>query len=72
MSNVLLTLLIAFVVVTFALLAMGIGYFSGKKKILSKRCGINPNQEKDEACGKKSTCEFCQGADEKSKGKKSE
>ena len=62
--------MIAFVLVAIALLSMGIGYFSGRNKILKKQCGTNPNKEKDEACGKNPNCELCGDPEAKPEEKK--
>lgn len=47
MTQLLLTLLIAFGFIVIALLAMGVGYFSGRKKCLKKQCGTNPDEKKE-------------------------
>ena len=65
MSQLLLTLLIAFALVATGLVAMAIGYFFNKKKCLRKQCGINPNEKSP------SECELCKG-EEKGKGKEKE
>ena len=57
MSELLTTILIAFVLVSFAALGLGISYvITGKKKTIVKRCG-NPEKHKSkcDVCGKK-TC----------------
>jgi hypothetical protein len=64
-TKLLTTLAIAFVIVAIGLLAMGIGYFFNRKKILTKGCGINPDKQKDEKCSTTTTCGLCGKTEEK-------
>jgi hypothetical protein len=57
MSQVILTLIIAFVLIALATLAMAIGYFSSRKKCLKKQCGVNPDEQKE-------GCELCKPVNE--------
>lgn len=56
MSQLILTLLIAFGFIVIALLAMSVGYFSGRKKCLKKQCGVNPDEKKE-------GCDLCKHDD---------
>lgn len=56
MSNLFLTLVIAFVVIVFAIALLAIGWLITGKTRLEKACGKNPNKKKDESCH---TCEIC-------------
>lgn len=57
MNNLFLTLLIAFVVIVFAIACLAIGWlFTGKTRI--DRCGKDPTQKKDESC-EKAPCSLC-------------
>ena len=65
MSQLLLTLLLASVILIVALLGMAVGYFFSKKKILKKQCGLNPDEQAKNGCGKKNQCELCGGSSQK-------
>ena len=58
MTNLTITLLITFIIIALALLAMSIGYFAGNK-VLKKQCGTDPNKKQNEECGKNPNCELC-------------
>jgi hypothetical protein len=66
MTNLGLTLLITFITIALALLAMTIGYFAGNK-VLKKQCGVDPNKKQDAECGKNPDCELCGGNKQKEK-----
>lgn len=58
MSNLFLTLVIAFVIIVLAIASLAIGWLiTGKTKIERGACGRNPNQKKDDSC--QSTCDLC-------------
>lgn len=58
MSNLFLTLVIAFVIIVLALASLAIGWLiTGKTKLERGACGKNPAQKKDEACN--SICSLC-------------
>ena len=61
LSQLGLTITLAFVIVALALLAMGIGWFLFRKKdVLCGRCGYNPekDEKKKEECSEKK-CPLC-------------
>lgn len=58
MSNLFLTLVIAFVFIVFAIALLAIGWLiTGKTKIESA-CGKDPTKKKDSGCN---TCDVCSG-----------
>jgi hypothetical protein len=62
MSTIALTILLAFVIVVFALACLGIGkLITGKSKLRIGMCGRNPNQKRDEesGCGESKRCSLC-------------
>lgn len=56
MSNLFLTLVIAFVVIVFAIALLAIGWLITGKTKIEKACGKDPTKKKDDSC---STCEIC-------------
>lgn len=69
-----MTLIIAFVVIVFAIACLAIGWLiTGKTKIERGACGRNPAEKKDESC--QSVCSLCTPApqkDEEAEGENSE
>ena len=66
MGNLFLTLVIAFVVIVFAIALLAIGWFiSGKR--LEKGCGRDPSKKQDNHCG---SCEVCEPTEHSPKEKK--
>lgn len=67
-SNLFLTLVIAFVVIVIAIACLAIGWlFTGKTKIERGACGRDPTQKaghKDD-CGTSMTCGICENREEK-------
>ena len=56
MSNLFLTLVIAFVIIVLALACLAIGWLvTGRTRIERGACGRNPNQKKDSSC--QSSCD---------------
>lgn len=70
MDNLFLTLMIAFVVIVFAIACLAIGWlFTGKIRI--DRCGKDPTKKKDQSCDS-APCELCKPENvDKNKDKKS-
>lgn len=67
MTSLLLTIIIAFVIVMIAIAFLAIGWLAtGKSKIRPGACGRDPTKQKEEDCGKNSSCGLC----EKPKDKK--
>jgi hypothetical protein len=56
MSNLFLTLVIAFVIIVFAIALLAIGWLITGKIRIEKACGRDPTKKKDESCH---TCEVC-------------
>ncbi len=56
MSNLFLTLVIAFVIIVFAIALLAIGWLITGKTKLEKSCGRDPTKKKDEGCN---TCDVC-------------
>lgn len=66
MSNLFLTLVIAFVVIVIAIACLAIGWLiTGKTKIERGACGRNPHQKRSEACGPAVSCDLCSNPTEK-------
>ncbi len=61
MSNLFLTLVIAFVIIVFAIALLAIGWLITGKTRIEKACGRDPTKKKDTNC---STCEVCSPIDE--------
>jgi len=55
-SNLFLTLVIAFVVIVFAIALLAIGWLMTGKTKIQKGCGQDPTQKSEGSC---STCEVC-------------
>lgn len=67
MSNLFLTLMIAFVIIVIAIACLAIGWLiTGKTKIERGACGRDPNKKKDECDTDKSSCGLCSPPDETS------
>lgn len=61
MSTLMITLLVAFVITVFAITCLAIGWLiSGRSRIVRGSCGMNPQQSKDERCGKDVRCGICE------------
>lgn len=56
MSNLFLTLVIAFVVIVFAIALLAIGWLITGKTRIEKACGRDPTKKKDGSCH---TCDVC-------------
>lgn len=70
MSNLFLTLVIAFVVIVLAIACLAIGWLiTGKTKLERGACGRDPNQPKDESC--QSSCDLCSPPPEEHKNNSS-
>lgn len=59
MSNLFLTLIIAFVVIVLALAAMAIGWLITGRTKLEKACGRDPTKKKSADCGIDHPCDLC-------------
>lgn len=57
MSNLFLTLMIAFIILIFAIALLAIGWLITGKTKIEKACGRDPTQKKDASC--QSSCELC-------------
>lgn len=64
-SNLFLTLMIAFVILVFAIAFLAIGWLITGKTKLEKACGRNPTQKKDDSCGSLNSCELCSNPNER-------
>lgn len=60
MSTLLVTLLIAFIIITLAIGSLAIGWLiTGKQKLKPGACGRDPHKTKDEDCGTGVNCQLC-------------
>jgi hypothetical protein len=55
-SNLFLTLVIAFVIIVFAIAFLAIGWLITGKTKLERGCGKDPTKKKDKSCN---TCDVC-------------
>lgn len=71
MSTLTLTIIIAFVVVLFAVAALAISWLlTGKLSLRPGACGRDPTKKRDdESCGKNQTCGLCKRDDDTKKDK---
>lgn len=65
MSNLFLTLIIAFVVIVLAIAALAIGWLITGRTRIERSCGRDPTQKKEDSCGTKRTCDLCEHPEEK-------
>lgn len=66
MSNLFLTLMIAFVVIILAIACLAIGWlFTGRVRIERGSCGRDPTKKKDESCSTNFSCDLCEHPKEK-------
>lgn len=66
MTNLLLTLTIAFVIFAIAIGLLAIGWLiTGKVKLRPGSCGKNPHMKQDESCGKNVSCALCEKKEDK-------
>lgn len=56
-SNLFLTLVIAFVIIVFAIALLAIGWLITGKTRIEKGCGKDPTKKKDKGCH---TCDVCE------------
>jgi len=56
MSNLFLTLVIAFIIIVFAIALMAIGWLITGKTKIEKGCGKDPTKKKDDSCH---ACDLC-------------
>lgn len=61
MSNLFLTLVIAFVIIVFAIALMAIGWLITGKTRIEKGCGKDPTKKKDDSCH---SCDLCSSSPE--------
>lgn len=61
MSNLFITLIVAFIVIVLAIACMAIGWLiTGKSKIVRGACGMKPEELRKNKCGTKTqTCSLC-------------
>ena len=64
MSNLFLTLVIAFVIIVFAIALLAIGWLITGKTKIEKSCGRDPTKKQDGSCH---TCDLCELPDDSSK-----
>lgn len=64
MSNLFLTLVIAFVIIVFAIALLAIGWLITGKTKIEKACGRDPTKKQDSGCH---ACEICDSQDSPSK-----
>lgn len=57
MSNLFLTLVIAFVIIVFAIAFLAIGWLITGKTKIEKCCGRDPTKKQDDSC---QSCEICE------------
>lgn len=68
MDTLLVTMLIAFIIIVFAVGCLAIGWLvTGKSKLKAGACGRDPNKKKDEDCGLSANCQLCEKPDDKKK-----
>ena len=59
-SNLFLTLMIAFIAIIIAIACLAVGWLiTGKTKIARGACGRDPTKGADENCSTSSSCELC-------------
>ena len=56
MSNLFLTLVVAFVIIVFAIALLAIGWLITGKTRIEKGCGRDPTKKRDESCH---SCDLC-------------
>jgi hypothetical protein len=62
-SNLFVTLVIAFVVIVIAIACLAIGWLiTGKTKIERGACGRDPYQKRDDSCESTQSCDLCSNA----------
>lgn len=64
MSNLFLTLVVAFVVIVFAIALLAIGWLITGKTRIEKACGRDPTKKKEDQC---QSCDLCAPPDDSSK-----
>ncbi len=64
MPDLFLTLVIAFVIIVFAIALLAIGWLITGKTRLEKGCGRDPTKKRDESCH---TCDVCEPSETKEK-----
>ncbi len=68
MSNLFLTLVIAFVIIVIAIACLAIGWLvTGKTKIERGACGRDPTKKTDECHTESSSCSVCEPPEKKTK-----
>lgn len=60
MSNLFLTLLIAFVIIVFAIALLAIGWLITGKTKIERVCGLDSTKKKDESCQTACDCSSAQ------------
>lgn len=65
-SNLFLTLLIAFIVIVLALASLAIGWLITGRARIERSCGKDPTKKKDENCGDSTSCDLCDSPKKKS------
>lgn len=60
MSQLALTLALAFTLTILAAIGLGIGKILTGKQKLRKMCGNTPSKKRDGKCGKDATCPLCE------------
>jgi hypothetical protein len=60
MSNLFLTLMIAFVVIVLAIACLAIGWLITGRTRIERSCGRDPTQNKGEECRSNLSCDLCE------------
>jgi len=65
-SNLVLTLSIAFVLFLIAIAFLAVGWLlTGKVKLRPGSCGRNPHMKQSDTCGKEGSCALCEKKEDK-------
>ncbi len=60
MSNLFLTLMIAFVVIVLAIACLAIGWLITGRTRIERSCGKDPTKKQGDECGAKISCDLCE------------
>ncbi len=58
-SNLFVTLMIAFIVIVLAIACLAIGWLITGRARIERSCGRDPTKKKDESCGASLSCDLC-------------
>lgn len=62
MSNLFLTLMIAFVVIVLAIACLAIGWLITGRTRIDRSCGKDPTKKRDDMCSTNLSCDLCEHA----------